>query len=82
MSDQHRFFTPGQLEKAQKDMIETKLTAEKAEDILRKSALSLVEAKKSIILALLEEDVDIHIISESTKTPLDRVVELRASIKK
>ncbi|WP_431028764.1 hypothetical protein [Lysinibacillus sp. LZ02] len=82
MSDQRRLFTSEQLEKAQKDMTETKLTAEKAEDILRKSALSLVEAKKSIILALLEEDVDVHIISESTKTPIERVLELKEQINK
>ena len=49
-------------------------------DVLHKSAACLVEAKKSLILALLESDVDVHIISESTKTPIEQVLELKTSM--
>lgn len=80
MSDRYQPLTPEQLEQAQQKISETKLQTEKVEDILHKSALCLVEAKKSIILALLESDVDVHTISQSTKTPIERVLELKASI--
>ena len=80
MSDRYPALTPEQLEQAQQRLSETKRQAEKIEDVLHKSAVCLVEAKKSLILALLESDVDIHIISESTKTPIEQIVELKASI--
>ena len=80
MNDRYQSFTPEQLEQASQQLLEMKLQAEKTEDILRKSALCLVEAKKSLILALLEVDVDIDVISQSTKTPIERVLELKASI--
>ena len=80
MSDRWQSLTPEQLEQAQQKSLETKLQAEKVEDILHKSALCLVEAKKSLILALLESDVDVHIISQSTKTPIERVLELKESM--
>lgn len=81
MSDRYEPLTPEQLEQAQQKICDTKLQAEKVENILHKSALCLVEAKKSLILALLESDVDVYIISQSTKTPIERVLELKASIK-
>lgn len=77
MSDRYQSLTPEQL---QQKLSETKLQAEKMKDILHKSAVCLVEAKESLILALLESDVDIHIISESTKTPIERVLELKTSL--
>ena len=80
MSNRYQPLTSKQLEQAQQKISETKLQAEKVENILHKSALCLVEAKKSLILALLEANVDIHIISQSTKTPIERVLELKASI--
>ena len=80
MSDLYQRLTPEQLEQAQQKISETKLQAEKVENILHKSALCLVEAKKSLILALLESDVDIHIISQSTKTPIERILELKESM--
>ena len=80
MSDRYQSLTADQLEQAQQKIVETKLQAEKMEDVLHKSAVCLVEAKKSLILALLESDVDVHIISESTKTPIERVLELKESM--
>lgn len=80
MSDRYQSLIPEQLEQSQQKIVETKLHAEKVEDILHKSALGLVEAKKSLILALLESDVDVHIISQSTKTPIERVLELKESM--
>ena len=80
MSDRYQSLTPEQLEQAQQKIVETKLHAEKVEDILHKSALCLVEAKKSLILALLEAEVNVHIISQSTKTPIERVLELKESM--
>lgn len=49
MSDRYQSLTPEQLEQleqSQQKIVETKLHAEKVEDILHKSALGLVEAKK------------------------------------
>ena len=80
MSNRYQPLTTEQLEQAQQKIVETKLQAEKVEDILHKSALCLVEAKKSLILALLEAEVDVDIISESTKTPIERVLELKESM--
>ena len=80
MSDPYQSLTPEQLELAQQKIAETKLQAEKMEDVLHKSAICLVEAKKSLILALLEAEVDVHIISESTKTPIERILELKTSM--
>lgn len=80
MSDRYQSLTPEQLQQAQQKLSETKLQAEKMENVLHKSAACLVEAKESLILALLESDVDVHIISESTKTPTERVLELKASM--
>ena len=80
MSNRYQPLTTEQLEQAQQKIVETKLQAEKVEDILHKSALCLEEAKKSLILALLEAEVDVHIISESTKTPIERILELKESM--
>ena len=46
MSDLYQRLTPEQLEQAQQKLSETKLQAEKVENILHKSALCLVEEKK------------------------------------
>ena len=39
-----------------------------------------MEAKESLILALLESDVDVYIISESTKAPIELILELKTSL--
>ena len=46
MSNRYQPLTIEQLEQAQEIIVETKLQAEKVEDILHKCALCLVEAKK------------------------------------
>ncbi len=59
---------------------ETKLTAQKVEHVLRESAASLTEAKESMIIALLQENVDIQIIHQSTGTPTERILEIKKSL--
>ena len=61
MSDQYPALTPEQLEQAQQKLSETKRQAEKMEEVLHKSAVCLVEAKESLIVALIESDVDVYI---------------------
>ena len=80
MSHRYEQLTPEQLEQAQQKLSETKRQAEKMEEVLHKSAICLVEAKESLIVALIESNVDVHIISESTKTPLERVLQLKAAM--
>lgn len=61
---------------------ETKIAAEKAGDVLRKSAASLLEAKEAMILALLAEEIDPAVISQATKTDMGKVMALKADLEK
>ena len=74
--------TQEQLLEIQRTMEETKAAAGKVEDVLRKSAASLLEAKEALILALLAEDVELDIISQATKTSMEQIVELNASLER
>lgn len=82
MNEKLQSLTAEQIKEAQVKALETKLAAEKVEMILRNSAASLLKAKESMIFALLEEKVDLHIISQSTHTPIERILELQAVLKK
>ncbi|MGM9951340.1 MAG: hypothetical protein ACI33P_14505 [Lysinibacillus sp.] len=82
MNERSTGVTREQLLEAQRTMEETRMAAEKVEDVLRKSAASLLEAKEALILALLAEDVELDIISQATKTPMEQIIELKASLGK
>ena len=82
MKEQSVPLTQEQLLEIQRTMEETKAAAGKVEDVLRKSAASLLEAKEALILALLAEDVELDIISQATKTSMEQIVELKASLEK
>ena len=82
MKEQSAPLTQEQLLEVQRTTEETKAAAGKVEDVLRKSATSLLEAKEALILAMLAEDVEPDIISQATKTPLEQIVELKASLGK
>ena len=59
---------------------ETKSAAQKVEHVLRESAASLTEAKESMIIALLKENVDLHIIHHSTGTSIERILGIKESL--
>ena len=82
MDERSTWLTQEQLLEAQRTTEETKRTAEKVEDVLRKSAVSLLEAKEALILALLAEEVELDIISQATKTPMEQIIRLKASLGK
>ena len=79
MNERSSWLTQEQLLEAQRTTEETKRAAEKVEEVLRKSAASLLEAKEALILALLAEEVELDIISQATKTPMEQIIKLRAS---
>ena len=60
----------------------TKVAAQKVENVLKESAALLVEAKESMILAMLKEDLDVEMISIATKTPIDVVESIRLKMQK
>lgn len=79
MNERSTWLTQEQLLEAQRTTEETKRAAEKVEDVLRKSAASLLEAKEALILALLAEEVELDIISQATKTSKEQIIKLKAS---
>ncbi len=82
MKEQSAPLTQEQLLEVQRTTKETKAAAGMVEDVLRKSAASLLEAKEALILALLAEDVEPVIISRATKTSMEQIVELKDSLGK
>ena len=82
MREQSAPLNQEQLLEIQRTTEETKAAAGKVEDVLRKSAASLLEAKEALILALLAEDVEPVIISRATKTSMEKIVELKDSLGK
>ena len=56
---------------------ETKKAAEKVENVLKESAQLLVDAKESMIIAMLKENLDVELISIATKTPVEKVKEIQ-----
>ena len=79
MNERSTWLTQEQLLEAQGTMEEIKRAAEKVEEVLRKSADSLLEAKEAMILALLAEEVELDIISQATKTSKEQIIKLRTS---
>ena len=79
MNERSTWLTQEQLLEAQRTTEETKRAAEKVEEVLRKSAASLLEAKEALILALLAEEVELDIISQATKTSKEQIIKLRTS---
>ena len=66
-----------QLQKLSEQSKATKHAAEKVGNTLKHSAQLLVEAKESMIIAMLKEDLDIDLISTATKTSHEQVLHIK-----
>ena len=60
---------------------ETKAAAENVIKTLNDSAELLIEAKESMILAMLKENLDVEMISIATKTSVEQVEAIRLKMK-
>lgn len=69
-----------QLARLAKKSEETKAAAENVEKTLNDSAALLMEAKESMILAMLKEQIDAETVSIATKTPVDVVEKIRLKL--
>lgn len=69
-----------QLEEIALQSEQTKTAAEKVENTLKSSAALLVEAKESMIIAMLKENLDVEMISIATKTSVEYVEEIRLKL--
>lgn len=69
-----------QLARLAKKSEETKAAAENVEKTLNDSAALLMEAKESMILAMLKEQIDVETVSIATKTPVDVVENIRLKL--
>ena len=72
--------TPEQLAQIAEQSQKTKTAAEKVENTLKESAALLVEAKESMIIAMLKENLDVEMISIATKTPIETIEKIRLSM--
>ena len=73
-------FSKEQLQKIAEQSENTKNAAEKVESTLKASANLLVEAKESMIIAMLKENLDVEIISIATKTSVAQVEAIRLKV--
>lgn len=72
--------TPEQLAQIAEQSQKTKTAAEKVENTLKESAALLVEAKESMIIAMLKENLDVEMVSIATKTPIETIEKIRLSM--
>lgn len=72
--------TAEQLAQIAEQSQKTKTAAEKVENTLKESATLLVEAKESMIIAMLKENLDVEMVSIATKTPVETIEKIRLSM--